>query len=112
MTGSIGGAMDIAVDSARAGHHEPPDPRGESKLLDRLTYPPTALGVVTKVFTNLGVFGTRRRLRAEEVAPDVGVDEVAERDKCRLNVDGAVRCRAGTCIASCGRCLHVGQRTC
>ncbi len=92
-TGSIGGAMDIAVGARRVliiMNHQTRE--GEPKLLDRLTYPPTALGVVTKVFTNLGVFAIRNGgFVLEEIAPEVGVDEVLAATGAVLPVDQARR---------------------
>lgn len=92
-TGSIGGAMDIAVGARRVlvmMSHQTRD--GEPKLLDALTYPPTALGVATKVFTNLGVFAiTDEGFVLEEIAPQVGVDEVRAATGAFLNVERASR---------------------
>lgn len=54
--GNIGGAMDLAVGARRVlvmmTHVTG---KGEPKLVERLSYPPTALGVVRKVFTDLAV---------------------------------------------------------
>jgi 3-oxoacid CoA-transferase B subunit len=92
-TGSIGGAMDIAVGARRVlviMSHQTRE--GEPKLLETLTYPPTAMGVVTKVFTNLGVFAvTRQGFVLEEIAPNVGVDEVRAATGAFLNVERASR---------------------
>ena len=92
-TGSIGGAMDIAVGARRVlviMSHQTRE--GEPKLLETLTYPPTALGVVTKVFTNLGIFAvTKEGFVLEEIAPDVGVDEVRAATGAALNVERASR---------------------
>lgn len=92
-TGSIGGAMDIAVGARRVlvmMSHQTRD--GEPKLLDALTYPPTALGVATKVFTNLGVFAiTDEGFVLEEIAPQVDVDEVRAATGAFLNVERASR---------------------
>jgi len=94
-TGSIGGAMDIAIGARRVlaiMTHKTRD--GEPKLVERLTYPPTALGVVTKVFTDLGVIAIREgRFILEEVAPGVEVGEVSA-------ATGAELCTEKTCIMS------------
>lgn len=77
-TGSIGGAMDIAIGARRVliiMSHVTRD--GQPKLVEALDYPPTALGVVTKAFTNLGVIAIRDGcFDLEEIAPGVGIDEV------------------------------------
>ncbi len=55
----IGGAMDLAVGARRVvvlTRHTSKD--GHSKLVDRCTYPLTALGVVDRVITERGVFDT------------------------------------------------------
>lgn len=89
-TGSIGGAMDIAVGARRIFAmmmHSTRD--GEAKLVDALTYPPTAQGVVTKVFTNLGVFAIGERgFILEELAEGVTLDEVRAATTAPLNTDG------------------------
>lgn len=89
-TGSIGGAMDIAVGARRVFAmmtHTSRD--GEVKLVDALTYPPTALGVVTKVFTNLGVFSVEHgSFRLEEIAPQVTLEEVRAATGQTLVTDG------------------------
>jgi len=94
-TGSIGGAMDIAIGARRVlaiMTHTTRD--GEPKLVERLTYPPTALGVVTKVFTDFGVIAIREgRFILEEVAPGVEVGEVCA-------ATGAELCTEKTCIMS------------
>ena len=53
---AVGGAMDIAVGARRVWvlmEHQ--TKTGESRLVRRCTYPLTALGVVTRVYTNLAV---------------------------------------------------------
>ena len=53
---SVGGAMDLAVGAKRVWllmDHMTKE--GESKLLRRCTYPLTAVGVATRVYTNLAV---------------------------------------------------------
>lgn len=76
--GNIGGAMDLAVGARRVYlmmTHTTRD--GAPKLVGRLTYPPTALGVVTKIFTDLAVVSVGAAgFVLEEVAPGVTPDEV------------------------------------
>ena len=53
---AVGGAMDLAVGARRVWvlmEHQTKS--GESRLVRRCTYPLTALGVVTRVYTNLAV---------------------------------------------------------
>jgi 3-oxoadipate CoA-transferase, beta subunit len=53
---SVGGAMDLAVGAKRVWVlMEHATKTGESKLVRRCTYPLTALGVITRVYTNLAV---------------------------------------------------------
>jgi 3-oxoacid CoA-transferase len=77
-SGGIGGAMDLAAGGGRViviCYHR--DRNGDAKLVDRLTYPATALGCVKSVVTDLawididdGGFLLR------QVAPGVSVDDV------------------------------------
>jgi 3-oxoadipate CoA-transferase, beta subunit len=53
---SVGGAMDLAVGAKQVWVlMEHTTKAGESRLMRRCTYPLTALGVVTRVYTNLAV---------------------------------------------------------
>ena len=53
---SVGGAMDLAVGAKRVWVLMEHTTRGgESKLVRRCTYPLTALGVITRVYTNFAV---------------------------------------------------------
>jgi 3-oxoacid CoA-transferase B subunit len=77
-SGGIGGAMDLAAGGARVialCYHR--ERSGRSKLVERLSYPPTALGCVTSVVTDLarididaGGFVLR------ELAPGLTIDDV------------------------------------
>lgn len=88
-TGSIGGAMDIAVGARRIFAMMTHTTReGEPKLVAELTYPATALGVVTKVFTNLGVISVERDgFVLEEIAPGVDLDHVRDATGATLRTD-------------------------
>ncbi len=76
--GGIGGAMDLAAGGGRiVVIMYQCERNGRSKLVERLTYPPTALGCVRDVVTDLAylqVDGDGFLLR--EVAPGVTVDDV------------------------------------
>jgi 3-oxoacid CoA-transferase B subunit len=92
-SGGIGGAMDLAAGGARViaiCYHR--ERSGTSKLVERLTYPATALGCVQSVVTDLawidveaGAFVLR------EVAPGLSVDDVRAATAAPLRVAGEVR---------------------
>jgi 3-oxoadipate CoA-transferase, beta subunit len=77
--GAIGGAADLAAGSKRVWAmttHTTKD--GEPKLVRACTYPLTATGVVTRVYTDLAVLDvTSDGLRAIDLAPGVAADELA-----------------------------------
>jgi 3-oxoadipate CoA-transferase, beta subunit len=76
--GNIGGSMDLCCGVKQlfiAMEHTTPD--GELKLVHKLTYPPTALGKVSKIFTDLAVIEvTPQGLLLKEVAPGLTVRDV------------------------------------
>jgi 3-oxoacid CoA-transferase len=76
--GGIGGAMDLAAGGARViVVMYQTTKRGESKLVERLTYPPTALGCVKSVVTDLALFDvTPEGFLLRELAPGVTIDHV------------------------------------
>jgi len=75
----MGGAMDLAAGARRVvvlQSHTAKD--GQPKLVSLLTLPPTALGCVARVITELGVFDTAGdRFRCVERAPGVDEAEIA-----------------------------------
>lgn len=76
----IGGAMDLASGARRIivmMNHATKE--GEAKLLRACTYPLTAVGVVSRVITELGVFDPTPdgAFAVVALAPGVGLDEVA-----------------------------------
>lgn len=91
--GNIGGAMDLAVGARTVllmMTHT--GPKGEPKLVETLTYPPTALGVVKKIFTELAVVAvTPGGFVLEEVAPGVTVEQVRDVTAATLVVSGKVK---------------------
>jgi len=91
-SGSVGGAMDIAVGAKRVFAmmtHTTRD--GESKIVDTLSYPLTAQRCVTKIFTDMAVVAvTPDGFVLEEVAPGLTVDAVAATTAARLTVADAV----------------------
>ena len=87
--GTIGGAMDLAAGGGEVivlMYHQAK--KGGSKLVERCTYPITALGCVSKVVTNLALVevvpGTGFVLR--EVAPGVSVEDVRQATAAPLSV--------------------------
>jgi 3-oxoacid CoA-transferase len=91
--GGIGGAMDLAAGGARliAVCYQL-ERGGASKLVERLTYPPTALGCVCSVVTDLAwidVDGDGFLLR--ELAPGLTVDDVRAATGAPLRVARDVR---------------------
>lgn len=87
-TGNIGGAMDLAVGAKRVYammSHTARD--GSAKIVSKLTYPPTALGVVTKVFTELAVIAVGPDgFILEEVAPGQTAESVQALTEAKLIV--------------------------
>jgi len=87
-SGGIGGAMDLAAGGARiialCYHNER---NGQSKLVERLTYPATALGCVTSVVTDLAWIDVEREgFLLREVAPGITVDDVRAATAAPLRV--------------------------
>jgi len=78
MITGMGGAMDLAAGARRVvvlQSHASKD--GKPKLVDRLTLPPTALGCVARVITELGVFDvTGQGFRCVERAAGVGDEAI------------------------------------
>jgi 3-oxoacid CoA-transferase B subunit len=85
-TGGIGGAADLAAGSRRVWvmtTHSTKD--GDAKLVRACTYPLTAAGVVTRVYSDLAVMDvTGGCFRAVRLAPGVNPDEL------RARTEGAV----------------------
>jgi 3-oxoadipate CoA-transferase beta subunit len=91
--GNIGGAMDLAVGARNVllmMTHT--GPNGEPKLVEKLSYPPTALGVVKKVFTDLAVISVGPEgFVLEEVALGVTVEQVRKATAARLIVSADLK---------------------
>jgi 3-oxoacid CoA-transferase B subunit len=86
--GAIGGAADLAAGSKRVWAmttHVTKD--GEPKLRRECTYPLTATGVVTRVYTDLAVLDvTPSGFRAVALAPGVSAEELIERTAAPVEV--------------------------
>jgi 3-oxoacid CoA-transferase B subunit len=92
-SGNIGGAMDIAVGAkqvfAMMTHVAK---NGEAKIVESLTYPPTALGVVTRVYTDMAVLSvTPEGFVLEEVAPGLTAAEVQAASAAELILPDTLR---------------------
>ncbi len=92
-TGGIGGAMDLAAGGARViAICYQLDRDGGSKLVERLTYPPTALGCVKSVVTDLAWFDVDAEgFLLREIAPGMTVDDVKRATAAPLRVASDVR---------------------
>lgn len=91
--GGIGGAMDLAAGGGRIiAMTYQREKNGASKLVDRLTYPPTALACVTAVVTDLAYFDVDADgFLLREVAPGLSVDDVRSATAAQLRVADDVR---------------------
>ena len=75
----VGGAMDLAVGARQVfAMMEFCTKLGESRIVERCTYPLTGLGVVKRVYTDLGVLQlVDGGLRVRELVPGLTLDELA-----------------------------------
>jgi 3-oxoacid CoA-transferase subunit B len=92
-SGGIGGAMDLAAGGARLiaiCYHVERD--GTSKLVERLSYPATALGCVTSVVTDLAWIDVDSDgFVLRELAPGITVDDVKAATAAPLRIAPDVR---------------------
>jgi 3-oxoacid CoA-transferase subunit B len=76
--GNIGGSMDLCAGATKlflAMEHTTPD--SKLKILNELTYPCTAKGVVNKIFTDLAVIEvTPKGLLLQEIYPGLSVEDL------------------------------------
>jgi len=76
--GNIGGSMDLCAGAKKlflAMEHTTND--GQPKVLNELTYPATAKGVVNKIFTDLAVLEvTPKGLLLQEIFPGLSVEDL------------------------------------
>jgi 3-oxoacid CoA-transferase len=91
--GGIGGAMDLAAGGGRIiAMLYQCEKSGTSKLVDVLTYPPTALGCVRAVVTDLAYFDIDAKgFLLREIAPGLSVDDVRRATAASLRVASDVR---------------------
>ncbi len=83
---AVGGAMDLAAGAKRLWVvMEQTTKKGEPRLVKRLTYPPTALGAVKRVYTNLAVFDvTERGFVVRDMVPGLTLEELQA--KCEATI--------------------------
>lgn len=88
--GNVGGAMDIAVGANEVFAMMTHTTReGEPKIVETLTYPVTAKGSVTKIFTDMAVIAvTPDGLVLEEIAPGLTVEDVQAATGPTLRTNG------------------------
>jgi len=92
-SGSVGGAMDIAVGAKRVfALMTHTNKGGEKKIVRKLTYPLTTQRCVTKIFTDLAVIAvTPKGLVLEEIAPGFTVDDVQAATEPHLIISNELR---------------------
>jgi 3-oxoacid CoA-transferase len=92
-SGGIGGAMDLAAGGARViaiCYHR--EKNGRPKLVEQLSYPPTALRCVRSVVTDLAWIDVDADgFLLRELAPGLGVDDVKAATAAKLRVARDVR---------------------
>jgi 3-oxoadipate CoA-transferase beta subunit len=83
---AVGGAMDLGAGAKRVWVlMEHTTRAGQPKLVETCTYPLTALGSVTRVYTNLAVLDvTADGFVLRECAPGVGVEEIQAKTGARV----------------------------
>jgi 3-oxoadipate CoA-transferase beta subunit len=83
---AVGGAMDLAAGAKRLWvmmEHTTKD--GTAKLVQKCTYPLTALGAVTRVYTNLAVIDvTPRGFEVIDMAPGLTLEALQARTEAKL----------------------------
>lgn len=92
MVKGMGGAMDLVASAKNiivAMMHT--NPKGESKLLPKCTLPLTGVNCVKKIVTDLAVIDvTPQGFKLIERAPGVSVEEIKEKTKGKLIVEGEI----------------------
>ena len=75
---AVGGAMDLAIGAKRVYvMMEHTTKQGQSKIVDRCTYPLTGIGCVNRIFTDLAVLDvTPRGLEVLEIVDGLSFDEL------------------------------------
>ena len=88
-SGSVGGAMDIAAGAKRVYVMMTHTTReGDPKIIAERTYPLTAGGVVSKIYTDMAIVSVEtNELVLEAVAPGVTPDDVQSATGAHLNIE-------------------------
>ena len=88
-SGSVGGAMDIAAGAKRVYVMMTHTTReGDAKIIAERTYPLTAGGVVSKIYTDMGVISVEaNELILEGIAPGITPVEVQSATGAHLNIE-------------------------
>ena len=75
---AVGGAMDLAIGAKRVYvMMEHLTKQGQSKVVERCTYPLTGIGCVNRIFTDLAVIDvTKDGLRVIEIVPELSLEEL------------------------------------
>lgn len=79
-----GGSMDLANGAKKVVLLMQHTNKGVSKLVNRCTYPITAIECVDMVITNLGVFTLDNGFVCEEMATDVTVNDIVKNTNARV----------------------------
>ncbi len=82
---AVGGAMDLAVGAREVWalmEHVTRD--GRPRILERCTFPLTAAGVVTRIYTELAVIDVHDGLRVRELAPGISFERLQSVTGARL----------------------------
>lgn len=84
----VGGAMDLVVGAQRVWIiTEHTTKKGEPKLVERCTYPLTAVGAVTRVYSSLAIIDVDKNtgMTVLEMAPGLSFDELQDRTGVELH---------------------------
>jgi acetate CoA/acetoacetate CoA-transferase beta subunit len=88
----MGGAMDLVVGAKEVIVAMEHAIKGQPKILKECTYPLTAVGVVKKIITEMGVMDvTKEGIVLTEIAPGLTVDDVQAVTGAKLVVSGALK---------------------
>ncbi|NPD69907.1 3-oxoacid CoA-transferase subunit B [Lichenicola cladoniae] len=89
---AVGGAMDLAVGAKRiwvVTEHTTKD--GQPKLVNRCSYPLTALGAVSRIYTNLAVIDvTGNGFLVREMVPGLSFEELQDKTGTLLHLEESI----------------------
>ena len=88
----MGGAMDLVVGARKVIVAMEHTVKGDIKIMDACTYPLTAVGVVSKIITEMGVMDiTDDGIVLSEIAPDVSVEDVQAATGAKLIIPADIK---------------------